>query len=311
MKADKTDIFFDNAVLLIDKTEGMTSFDTEMTVRKLIGQKKIGHSGTLDSFATGLLMLCTGATTKLVRYFMERNKRYCAKIQLGIKTDTDDLTGNVLETRPFSGICEADIQKNVSSFVGEHMQLPPVYSALKIKGKRASDMARRGDEVVLEPRKVFIDMADVIGYDALSGRLSIEVSCSKGTYIRSLARDVGNILGTGAHCIALRRISSGRFSVNDAVTINELSGIINGAPTAKKFCLPALEALSDFGKVVLKSTAVKKAQNGAWFSEDEVKSLEDAGKEFIILSEDEKLIAIANIDIDKWQIKYQNVFSGQ
>jgi len=198
----------------------------------------------------------------------------------------------------------------MNSFVGRQMQLPPVYSALKIKGKRASDMVRRGDDVFLEPRKVFIDAVDLTGYDGLSGRLSIEVSCSKGTYIRSLARDAGDILGTGAHCSSLRRVSSGRFLVSDAVTIDELSDIINGKTSEKRFCLRALEALSDFGKIILKSTAVKKAQNGAWFSEDEVKNLEDTGNEFIILSEDEKLIAIANIDIDKWQIKYQNVFNG-
>jgi len=242
---------------------------------------------------------------------MERNKRYCVDIQLGVRTDTDDLTGNVLETRSFSGICEDEIQKTMSSFVGRQMQLPPVYSALKIKGKRASDMVRRGDNVFLGPREISIDAVDITGYDSRLGRLSIEVSCSKGTYIRSLARDAGDILGTGAHCIALRRVSSGRFLINDAVSVNELSDIINGGQTAKRFCMPALEALSDFGRVVLKSTAVKKVQNGAWFDEGEVKSLEDAGKEFIILSEDEKLIAIANIDIDKWQIKYQNVFSGQ
>ena len=311
MKAAKTDVFFDNAVLLIDKTNGMTSFDTVMAVKRLIKQKKTGHCGTLDSFATGLLTLCTGASTKLVRYFMEGHKRYRADIQLGIKTDTDDPTGNVLETRPFGGICEADIREIVSFFVGKQMQIPPVYSALKIKGRRASDIARRGNDVFLEPRKVFIDAVDIIGYDSISGCLSVEVSCSKGTYIRSLARDVGEILGTGAHCAALRRVSSGRFLIDDAVTINELPDIINGGSTAKKFCLQALEALSDFGKVILKSTAVKKAQNGAWFGENEVKSLKDAGNEFIILSEDEKLIAIANIDIDKWQIKYQNVFSGQ
>ena len=311
MKTNKADVFSDNAVLLIDKTKGMTSFDTVTAVKRLIRQKKIGHCGTLDSFATGLLTLCTGVNTKLVKYFMESNKRYRADIQLGIKTDTDDPTGNVLEIKSFSEIREADIRKTVSSFIGTQMQYPPVYSALKIKGRRASDMARRGDNVILEPRKVSIDAVDIIGYDSLSGRLSVEISCSKGTYIRSLARDTGGILGTGAHCAALRRISSGRFLVDDAVTVNELSDIINGGAAAKKFCLHALEALSDFGRVVLKPTAVKKAQNGAWFGESEVKSLEDAGNEFIILSENEKLIAIANIDIDKWQIEYRNVFNGQ
>ena len=310
MKADKADVF-DNVVLLIDKVKGMTSFNTVAAVRRITGQRKIGHCGTLDSFATGLLTLCTGANTKLVRYFMEGNKRYRADIQLGVKTDTDDLTGNVLETRPFSGIGLSDIQKVMSSFIGSQMQHPPVYSALKIKGKRASDLVRRGDDVFLEPRKIFIGAADITGYDSLSGCLSVEVVCSKGTYIRSLARDIGDILGTGAFCAALRRISSGRFSVSDAVTVDELSAIIDGPPADKKFCLSALEALSDFGRVVLKSTAVKKAQNGAWFGENEVKSLEKAGNEFIILSEDEKLIAIANIDIDKWQIEYQNVFNYQ
>ncbi|MDR3238144.1 MAG: tRNA pseudouridine(55) synthase TruB, partial [Spirochaetia bacterium] len=198
---------YGNAVLLIDKTEGMTSFDTISVVRRLIKQRKVGHSGTIDSFASGLLALCTGANTKLTKYFMAKDKRYRADIQLGIRTDTDDPTGNVLEKKPFSGITEADVQRVLVGFKGEQMQLPPLYSALKIKGERASDIARRGEHVSLEPRRVFISAIDMTAYDSALGRISIEVLCSKGTYIRSIARDAGGILGTGAHCSALRRVS--------------------------------------------------------------------------------------------------------
>lgn len=304
--------FGDHAVVLIDKMPGMTSFDTLFAAKRIIRRKKAGHCGTLDMFASGLLILCTGGSTRLTRYFMERDKRYAAGIQLGARTDTDDLSGNVLEKRSFAGIGLDDIIKVVEQFKGEQMQLPPLYSALKIKGRRASDLARQGGDVKLEPRSITIRDITVKGYDAASGRIDLEVVCSKGTYIRSLARDIGAVFETGAHCSALRRLASGAFSVDNAVTLDELEVLASGGVCDKNFYLTPLEALSGFSRVILKTDALKKALNGAAFREDEVKSIEHgSGDEFIILSEDENLIAIANIEIDKWQIKYLNVFNSQ
>ena len=289
----------------------MTSFDTLAVARRIIKQRKVGHCGTLDMFATGLLILCTGASTRLTRYFLEKDKVYEATIQLGIRTDTDDLTGNVIEQKPFSQVTKSALTEVIDKFKGEQMQLPPLYSALKINGRRASDLVRKGGDVDLKPRRVFIKDILLQNYDSALGKVDLIITCSKGTYIRSLARDIGEMLGTGAHCSALRRLSSGTFSIENAITVDELQAIADGKESTKGFCLSPIEALSGFNRAIIKEEALKKALNGAAFREDEVKSLEHVkGNEFIILSEDENLIAIANIDIDKWQIKYLNVFSS-
>jgi tRNA pseudouridine55 synthase len=302
---------YGNAVLLINKTEGVTSFDVVSMVRRLLHQRKIGHSGTLDKFASGLLVLCTGASTKLTRYFLESDKRYRAVIQLGIVTDTDDPTGAVLEERPVPAFSREDILRALDSFRGEQLQYPPRYSALKVSGKRASDLARSGGEVDLQPRRVIIREMELNSYDPGSGRLSIDVVCSKGTYIRSIARDLGEKLHVGGHCCELVRLGSGSFGIKDAVTVDELKLYLETGQPEKKFHLSPGEALAGFRRMVVNRDAVRKVFNGASFPETDIISVDESGERgFIILDEDENLIAIADIDIDKWQIKYNNVFKN-
>jgi tRNA pseudouridine55 synthase len=301
---------YGNAVLLINKTEGVTSFDVVSMVRKLLRQRKIGHSGTLDKFASGLLVLCTGASTKLTRYFLESDKRYRAMIQLGIVTDTDDPTGVVLEERPVPPFSHEDILRALDSFRGEQLQRPPRYSALKLSGKRASDLARSGGEVDLQPRRVRIREIMLNSYDPASGRLSIDVVCSKGTYIRSIARDLGEKLDVGGHCRELARLGSGSFSLENAVTVDELRLHLETGLPARKFRLSPGEALAGFRRMVVNQNAVRRVFNGALFPQADIISVGESGeKGFIILDEGENLIAIADIDIDKWQIKYNNVFN--
>lgn len=306
-----TNVFADT-VLLIDKAKGVTSFDTVSEAKRLTGQKKIGHCGTLDMFASGLLILCTGKATRLVRHLMAEDKRYEALVQLGTQTDTDDASGNVIKTGSFGQIKAEDIESALEGFKGEQLQQPPLYSALKIKGSRSSDLVRLGKTVELALRPVYIKNISLVNYWADAGLLQMEVTCSKGTYIRALSRDLGNRLGCRAHCSELRRLASGGFSVEDAVPVEELS---RPEAESRSFCLSPAKALAGYGSLALNTSGTRKALNGAPFSQGEVKSLRMSKNSynkdvFIILSEDENLIAIANIDVDKWQIRYLNVFNN-
>lgn len=301
----------DNSILLIDKGEGYTSFETVRKIRRLAGAKKAGHSGTLDKFASGLLVVCTGQATKLARFFLEDTKRYLGTIKLGVSTDTDDVTGQALEPASAVTVSESDIAGILRRFSGEISQRPPRFSALKIKGRRASDMARKGDEVELEERRVSIYGLEMVAFDFETQSLSLDVTCSKGTYIRSLARDMGEALGVGGHLAALRRIRSGGFLLDDAVTLQQLEAYVQGEDPGKKFISPPGEALRDYTHCTVKNTARHKILNGAVFSPDEVINMSHGEKKTcIIFDEDQNFIAIADIDIEKWRISYLNTFQG-
>lgn len=209
------------SVFLIDKPVGLSSFRIVQLVRRALRIKKVGHAGTLDPFASGLLVVCAGrAATKHISSFMEGEKEYLATLQLGVETDSQDLTGEVLARHPLGELSRVRIDDCVRSFQGERLQRPPSYSALKYKGKPLYYYARKGIEVKKEPRPVFIREIETVSWQ--EDRLEIRVVCSKGTYIRTLAADIGSTLGCGAHLIRLRRIRSGRFSVRDALSGSDL-----------------------------------------------------------------------------------------
>jgi len=299
---------FNNAVILLDKPAGKTSFDTIAGLKRLIGIKKIGHSGTLDKFASGLLVICTGGATRLTRYFLESDKRYTGTVRFGIETDTCDITGDVISEKGFSSLTEKDIIDAVSRFSGWMKQKPPVYSSLKVGGKRASDRVRSGEEVLLEERDVRIDSFDITGISLDRGEVEFDITCSKGTYIRSIARDLGEILGTGACLSVLRRVKSGQFSLDRAADIETVKRFVDGEGDGS-FIIEPVEALNGFGALTVNETAAAKVMNGALFSRFDVIMLESRGsKPFVILDEEKNLIAIAEIDIDKWQINYHSVF---
>jgi tRNA pseudouridine55 synthase len=301
-----------NSVLLIDKPAGQTSFDTISILKKILKTKKIGHSGTLDKFASGLLIICTGWATKLTRYFLESDKRYIGTVKLGITTDTDDLTGNIIENKEVKNLDPEDINNLPGKFIGESYQLPPLYSALKINGRRASDLTREGKNISLNRRKININKLDILKIDLDNSTVEIDVTCSKGTYIRSLARDIGEYLGTGAHLAGLRRIASGNFTIENAATIDEVIKSEGNSCTTidKKFLLRPEEALSTFSSIIIKNIIIKKIVNGAFFDKKDVIEIRDRKRNpFIILDEEENLIAIADVDINNWLIKYLNVFN--
>jgi len=205
----------------LDKPEGPSSFRMVQVVRRALGIKKTGHAGTLDPFATGLLIVCAGRpATRLISQLMIGEKEYLATLRLGVETTTQDREGEVVATASTVGISAGQVADCLAGFVGEHLQVPPIFSALKYQGKPLYHYARRGVEIVRQPRPVTISAVECLEF---SGEiLKIRVRCGKGTYIRALAFDIGRVLGCGAHLAALRRLRSGAFSVDEAVDGNAL-----------------------------------------------------------------------------------------
>ena len=211
-----------DGLLLIDKSEGETSFSVVRKIREATKIRKVGHAGTLDPFATGLLVLLLGQGTKLSPYLMAGRKRYHATLRLGLETDTLDPTGNIVNSRPVPVLDKVTIQRTVERFIGDIEQRPPQFSAVKFEGKRAYRLARKGVEIPLHKRRVTIHLIHVLSVDL--PEMVLDIICSKGTYIRSLAADLGVALGTVAYLKALRRLESEPFHVKGALPAREVRG---------------------------------------------------------------------------------------
>ena len=227
-------------VFLVDKPAGPSSFRMVQLVRRALGVKKVGHAGTLDPFASGLLILCAGRpATRLIPLFMAGNKQYEALLRLGVETDTQDPEGSVIATREVGPLDAAGVRSCLAGFLGEQMQMPPAYSALKHKGKPLYHYARRGIVVEKSPRPVTIHALELLelGPDTLR----LRVACSKGTYIRTLAADIGRLLGCGAHLGELRRTASGPFLVADALAGADLQERDRARAAVLAHCLSVAE----------------------------------------------------------------------
>ena len=209
-------------LLLIDKPKGITSHDVVDHVRKITGERRVGHAGTLDPSATGLLIVGVGreSTKKLGDLTKNTTKTYEAEIILGATSDTDDSEGQITKKVILKKLFENDVGKVLSQFVGEQEQVPPVYSAIKLKGKKAYELARKGKQVDLKPRKIVIHLIKLLDYKY--PKLNIACEVSSGTYIRALARDIGQKLGTGGYLNNLRRTKIGKFSVHDASMLDNI-----------------------------------------------------------------------------------------
>jgi len=212
-------------VLLVDKPFEWTSFDVVRKIRNLINIKKVGHAGTLDPLATGLLIVCTGRFTKRINEYMAQEKEYTGEFTLGATTPTFDLESEPESFEDTSSITGDDILNTTKQFVGEIMQVPPAHSAIKIGGKRVYELARQGKEVKMEPRKIFIKEFDIVNISMPV--VSFRVVCSTGTYIRSLANDFGALLGCGAYLSSLCRTRIGDSKLEDAKSIKEWEEEIN------------------------------------------------------------------------------------
>ena len=208
-------------VLPVDKPRGPTSHDVVAVARRALGTRRIGHTGTLDPFATGLLLLCIGPATRLAEFLTGLPKRYRARVRLGVRTTTDDPEGEVeASSEGWRALTRADVERALGALRGPILQTPPRFSAKKVGGRTAYDLARRGEDVVLEPAAVEVLALDITAWEP--PELELDVRCSSGTYVRALARDLGEALGVGAHLTALRRTEVGAFGVEGALTLDRL-----------------------------------------------------------------------------------------
>ena len=227
-----------DGVLLIDKPSAHTSHDVVARLRGIMRMKRIGHAGTLDPMATGLLVMLVGKATRISQYLMSVDKEYTGTIKLGQSTNTQDAEGQVMETRPVPSLTEADVRAALNGFLGDQYQMPPMFSAIKIAGKALYKSARAGEEIEREPRFIRISQYDLLRWE--SPEIDFRVLCTKGTYVRTLAHDLGQKLGCGAHLSALRRIASGNLNVSRAVTLEQLQKM--STPEIEKVLIPAYEA---------------------------------------------------------------------
>jgi len=244
-------------VIVIDKSQEMTSFDVVAILRRTLHIKKIGHTGTLDPMATGVLPVCIGDATKLVDHLMDKEKHYACEMVLGKATSTLDAWGEVTEEKDIPSLSEDVIHHTIKKFVGDIMQVPPMYSAIKIKGQKLVDLARKGIEVERQPRPVTIYAIENIVIKGIT--ISFDVKCSKGTYIRTLCDDIGIALGTVAHMTALRRLASKPFDLSMALPISDLT-----EENILKKLISIEEALSNFPQlyVAANDAILKKINNG-------------------------------------------------
>ena len=251
-----------NGVLVLDKALGVTSNAALQAVKQLFDAQKAGHSGSLDPLASGVLPLCFGEATKFSQFLLEANKRYVATIKLGIVTTTGDAEGAVVKTAEVPHFSAAKLETALDKFRGEIEQIPSMYSAIKVNGKPLYKLARQGIAVERKPRCVTIH--DLVLLGRTTDTLDLEIYSSKGTYIRTLAEDIGRILGCGAHLIALRRTVAGPFKIEDAVTVAELidlKGALDFAAIDKKLLSPAA-SVADWPRVELTELGVSYIKQG-------------------------------------------------
>jgi len=247
-----------SGILNIVKPAGMTSHDVVARVRQIIGQRRVGHAGTLDPSATGVLVVCLGQATRVAEYLMASDKVYRAQIHLGVSTDTHDAEGEVTATAEVD-VSEEEVRRALVFFIGSIQQVPPMYSALKRKGVPLYKLARQGITVEREPRPVEIYNIELLKWNSLL--VTIRVKCSPGTYIRALARDLGQELGCGAHLQSLTRLASGHFTLEEAVSLDELAEVF-AQGNYQEFIHPLDEALLDFEPLVVDAQAEKRIRQG-------------------------------------------------
>jgi tRNA pseudouridine55 synthase len=246
--------------LSVDKPPGLTSHDVVAAVRRMAGQRKVGHAGTLDPMATGVLLVCLGAATRVAEFLMASPKRYRASIVLGTATDSYDADGRVVSEGGRTSFSVAEIEAALASFRGRLQQVPPMYSAVKREGQPLYRLARRGETVERASRTV--DIHELILLDWTAPALVVEVACSPGTYIRSLAHDLGQLLGCGAYLAALVRLSSGRFTLEDAVSLERLAEAFRRGEEGQ-YLLPVDEALLDWPALVAGTEDARRILRGA------------------------------------------------
>lgn len=247
-----------NGIINIYKEKGYTSHDVVAVLRGICKQKKIGHTGTLDPDAEGVLPVCFGSATKLCELLTEKDKEYIATMKLGVETDTQDTTGTILIQKEVH-ISLEEIQDAVRAFTGKQKQIPPMYSAVKINGKKLYDLARAGIEVERKAREITVHKIEILSIDG--DEIKLKVLCSKGTYIRTICHDIGQMLGCGAAMSSLVRSRSGEFVIENALKLSEVEKLVN-SNEIENYCITTEQVFSKLKKIVLKPEFDKVLKNG-------------------------------------------------
>lgn len=282
-----------SGVLVVDKPVGLTSHDVVQIIRRGTGIRRAGHTGTLDPRASGVLVVLIGPAVRLSEFVSAEDKRYQATIRLGSSTDTYDAEMPPNEPEVEVNVSREEFAELITHYIGEIEQTPPPYSAVKVQGKRAYDMARRGEEVEIEPRIIQVHSLELLEW-ALP-EVVIDVHCSSGTYVRSLAHDIGEELGVGAHLVGLRRTKSGRFSLRDAVSLRRLRDDFE-AGTWAQHLIPAAEALGDWPAVELDAEQLELVRHG-----NRIPAAEGTKGMARAVSMQGDLVAIVEVDEGEWQ----------
>lgn len=283
-----------DGILIIDKPEGFTSFDVVAKMRGLLHTRKVGHAGTLDPMATGVLPILVERGTKCCDILPCQDKRYLATFQLGVLTDTLDSTGTVLETRPVS-VSEEQVEEVLKDFEGEIDQIPPMYSAIQINGQRLYDLARQGIEVEREARKITIYHCRLVGKGQKDNEYVIDVACSKGTYIRTLCGDIGEKLGCGATMTALRRTEAAGFTLQESISLDEAK-VLAAEGTLETRILPVEQVFRSLPKVQLNEKQSKMYRNGVRLDCARIAGQPKAGSDWRVFGFDGTFLGVAFVN---------------
>lgn len=293
-------------IICLDKQEHMTSFSAVARARRITGEKKAGHAGTLDPMATGILPVLFGGATRFMEFLPVHDKGYRARIQLGMTTDTLDTTGTVL-TRSGVRVSKAQVEQALAAFRGDILQVPPMYSALSKNGVRLYELARRGEEVERQARPVTIYRLELTEFDGQTQECTLNVLCSKGTYIRSLADDLGRMLGCGAVMSGLRRTYAAGFSLKDCVTLDALSELAQQGKLSQ--CMIPLErALAAYPSLSVTQAQAVRFANGGALDADRLRFAEKRDGLFRVYSPDERFLGLGELLPGERELKVRRVF---
>lgn len=299
-----------DGIIIIDKPEDFTSFDVVAKMRRLLGTRKVGHAGTLDPMATGVLPIFVGRATKCCDILPDQNKRYTATFELGYTTDTLDSTGRVLTRTPVQSN-KADLLAALDSFRGEIMQLPPMFSAIQINGHRLYDLARQGVEIEREKRPVTISHLELLQSDESAHRYVIDVACSKGTYIRTLCADIGEALGCGATMTALRRTRAAGFGLEDSLTLEQAEQLAQQGKLSEQL-LPIERVFQELPALTLCAAQERMYRNGVRLDLkrlDGMQALGDWSGDLRIYAESGTFLGISYADREQGLLQTRKLFA--
>lgn len=295
-----------DGIINIYKEPGFTSHDVVAKLRGILHQKKIGHTGTLDPLASGVLPVCCGKATKVCGLLTDKDKSYHAVCRLGVETDTQDMSGSIIRKCDITGITEEDIINCLKHFEGVIMQVPPMYSALKVKGKKLYELAREGITIERAPRQVTIHSIDVKDIDIKNGIFSMDVTCSKGTYIRALCHDIGIMLGNAAAMEKLVRTRVSVFKIEDALTLAEVQDIAENQPERlKEYLMPVDALFTGYKKAQVKNGSEKALANGNKLSGSMLEGLTEepaAGEDILVYNRDGRFKAIYKREGEEYKV---------